>query len=54
MKTKRMHIYERSRLWRAQDDEKFALELTLFGSQKEIEKVRTAVFNCEEGKPGNV
>ena len=50
MRTKFIEIYERSRIFRAQDSERYALRLKLHCSQKEIEKLREAIFTLEEGE----
>ena len=50
MRTKLIEIYERSRIFRAQDSERYSLRLELYGSKEEIEKVREAVFKLEEGE----
>ena len=47
MKTKRMSIWKR---WRAQPEEAFCLEMKLYLSQKEVEKIRNTIFEMiEEG-----
>ena len=48
MRTKYIEVYERSRLFRAPDSERYALRLKLYGSKAEIEKVREAIFNLEK------
>lgn len=50
MRTKFIEMYERSRIFKAKDSERFAIRLKLYGSQEEIEKVRKAIFNLEEGE----
>ena len=45
MKTKRIEINKR---WRAQPDEAFCLEMKLYLSQKEVEKIRNTIFEMIE------
>lgn len=50
LKTKYIEIYERSRWFRASDQERYALKIHLLGSQQEIEKMRKAIIKLiEEG-----
>ena len=47
MKTKYVEISKR---WRAQPEEAFCLEMKLYLSQKEVEKIRNTIFEMiEEG-----
>jgi hypothetical protein len=54
LRIKYLKIEQRSRIFRAADSEKFRLEMELHGSEKEMERIRKAVFELEEGDPGNV
>ena len=45
MKTKRIEINKR---WRAQPEEAFCLEMKLYISQDEVEKIRNTIFEIKE------
>ena len=50
VRTKYIEIYERSRLFRASDSERYSLKLKLYGSLAEVEKVREAIIKLiQEG-----
>lgn len=48
MKTKHLEIFERSRLVRSGESDRYTLRLKMYGSLAELEKVRDAVFKLEE------